>query len=71
VHIHLRLHLIILAVGVLGLAGAALAQPPPTPTLPPVVVESGRGIDERTRSDQEEPARSSAGCPGAPAWSWV
>ncbi|HEY7653410.1 MAG TPA: TonB-dependent receptor [Methylomirabilota bacterium] len=52
-HIHLRLHLIILAVGVLGLAGAALAQQPPTPTLPPVVVESGRGIDERTRSDEE------------------
>lgn len=51
--IHLWLHLIILAVVVLGLAGAAPAQQPPTPTLPPVVVESGRGIDERTRSDEE------------------
>lgn len=49
----LRLHLMVLAVSVLSMGGAALAQPPPTPTLPAVVVESGRGIDERARSDEE------------------
>src|SRR6266481_3923213 len=39
--------------GVLALAGAALAQTGPTPVLPPVVVESGRGIDERRRTEEE------------------
>jgi iron complex outermembrane receptor protein len=53
VPIHLSLHLIIFAVSLLAMAGSALAQSAPTPTLPPVVVESGRGIDERTRTEQE------------------
>ena len=37
----------------LALAGAALAQTGPTPVLPPVVVESGRGLDERRRTEEE------------------
>jgi len=45
--------LLVLAAGVLALAGAALAQTGPTPVLPPVVVESGRGIDERRRTEEE------------------
>src|SRR5262249_51152043 len=43
--------LLVFVAGVLALAGAALAQAPPT--LPPVVVESGRGIDERRRTEEE------------------
>jgi iron complex outermembrane receptor protein len=46
-------HLIILLAGGLGLAGPALAQQPPPPTLPAVVVESGRGTDERLRTETE------------------
>ena len=51
--IHLAPCLLILAVGLLAMAGTVLAQTAPTPTLPPVVVESGRGIDERRRSEEE------------------
>ena len=46
-------HLPVLAAAVLGVASAALAQTAATPTLPPVVVESGRGIDERRRTEEE------------------
>jgi len=55
VHPHMLLvhMLLVLAAGVLALAGAALAQTGPTPVLPPVVVESGRGIDERRRTEEE------------------
>jgi iron complex outermembrane receptor protein len=53
VRIHLSVHPIIFAVSVLAMAGPALAQQPSPPILPPVVVESGRGIDERTRSEEE------------------
>src|SRR5258705_834149 len=49
-HLHIVWpHLLVVVAGVLALAGAALAQTGPTPVLPPVVVESGRGIDERRR----------------------
>ena len=48
-----RLSRLILAAVLLALPGAALAQAPPTPTLPPVIVESGRGIDERQRTEEE------------------
>ena len=51
--IHLAPWLLILAVGLLAMAGTVLAQTAPTPTLPPVVVESGRGIDERRRTEEE------------------
>src|SRR6266478_2164670 len=53
-HLHIVWpHLLVVVAGVLALAGAALAQTGPTPVLPPVVVESGRGIDERRRTEEE------------------
>jgi iron complex outermembrane receptor protein len=50
--VHIRLS-VILTLSMLAIAGPALAQQPPTPILPPLVVESGRGIDERSRSEKE------------------
>jgi iron complex outermembrane receptor protein len=53
VHLPVTLHLLILAAGVLAMAGPVRAQSPAPPTLPAVVVESGRGTDERTRTEDE------------------
>ena len=52
VHFSLPL-LLALVAGPLAVVGVAQAQAPPTPTLPPVVVESGRGIAERRRTEEE------------------
>jgi len=54
VPVHFSLPLLLaLVAGPLAVVGVAQAQAPPTPTLPPVVVESGRGIDERRRTEEE------------------
>ncbi len=45
--------LLALVASTLALAAPARAQESPPPMLPPVVVESGRGIDERRRSEDE------------------
>jgi len=64
-HLHvLWPHLLVLVTGVLALAGLALAQTAPTPVLPPVVVESGRGIDDERRRTEEEAREELGRVPG-------
>src|SRR6266478_4269701 len=53
-HLHIVWpHLRGVVAGVLALARAARPPTGPTPVLPPVVVESGRGIEERRRPEEE------------------
>ena len=46
------------------MAAPALAQTTPTPVLPPVVVESGRGIDDERRRTEEEAREELGRVPG-------